>query len=267
MRYDAGSDAWEAPVEITDQVVHVGAPAIHAPTGYAVVAWSRYIDGSARARRYVPGTGWSAVEVISDTLLREPTLSMDSEGDCIVAFTRLRNPPANQSDYEIMMSRCTPASGWSALENGPDTLGHTARYAYPALDTDGSVLVTWTNGLDSGCYASRLPAGGAWSARETIDLPGGGLAVGFPFATGGGGAAIVGWESRYAGGLLTSAVWVNEHHPTNGWGMPVEHRSCPGVMREMFRRVDTKGRAAVVWRESTAPNSVADSNVWIARYR
>jgi hypothetical protein len=99
--------------------------------------------------RYTPGVGWSAPETLADGgVTSNPRVATDSEGNAIVAYTRLA-PPETVADA---WAHTYSGGEWS----GPVLLGLDRSNAEEdpafqpslAMDPNGNAMVVWREGPD-----------------------------------------------------------------------------------------------------------------------
>ena len=98
------------------------------------------------------------------------------------------------------------------------------------IDAGGNTLAVWEewDGTTSTIWASRMPAGGAWSAPEVIgrgDSPNATLPANPALAVHPDGSALVVWVQKTAGNL----PWFNRYAASGGWGAPAP---VPGARPE-----------------------------------
>ncbi len=120
------------------------------PRGNAIAVWHQF-DGTRdaiRARRYVPGSGWAAVEPIGDDGAHDahlPQIAIDSAGNAIAVWQQ-----SDGTRRDIRANRFVAASGWQ----GPIWLEHAeadANAADIALAADGDAIAVWRQ-LGSASY-------------------------------------------------------------------------------------------------------------------
>lgn len=172
-----------------------------APDGSAVVVWSQWDNElppqmlagyKAMARRYIPGVGWAAPEVLSDT--RSSTafqVGWDGSGNAI-ALWELRG---------IRSKRYTPGSGWSTsltLVSDFD-VGHSARLA---VDPAGNAVAVWMQtgcshcepAITGGIFGNRYSADVGWGSPQLLYAESSLPLLGFDLAASSAGDAVVVWR-------------------------------------------------------------------------
>jgi hypothetical protein len=105
------------------------------------------------------------------------TLATATLGDNAATFAvDVINPAGTVSSSAATLTVTAPSKSWgpAVLISSGDTL-RTPGYAQTVMDSAGNALAVWREGtagnVRNAVWASRYPAGGAWSAAATIDNP------------------------------------------------------------------------------------------------
>ncbi|HKS16730.1 MAG TPA: Ig-like domain-containing protein, partial [Planctomycetota bacterium] len=262
VRFDAEL-GWETPIATGAQRSNYPAFAADA-SGVAVVVWTGTGGtGGLRARRYLPGSGWTGEEIIEPYVAGRPTTlpraAMDGTGKCIVTyFKRIEGGLAY--DLEFYTSRSTPTTGWTAEDLVPVPADHNLSGSRVALGKDGSAMVTWHDIAGKHCWASYQASPGGWTSPEAIDLPGASNgSLGTPFYTEHGRVAVIGVQDYGT----YDEVWTNELVPGSGWSGASSLYVSEGEDAGLILTLDSKGKAAVILKEYDS--TLRD--IWVMRYR
>lgn len=178
-----------------------------APDGNAVVVWSQWDNElpplmlagyKAMARRYIPGVGWAAPEVLSDTWSSTALqVGWDGSGNAM-ALWELRG---------IRSKRYTPGGGWSTsltLVSDFD-VGHSARLA---VDPAGNAVAVWMQtgcplcvpAITGGIFGNRYSVDVGWGSPQLLYAESSLPILGFDVVANGAGDAVVVWrEGRKSG--------------------------------------------------------------------
>jgi hypothetical protein len=155
------------------------------PDGRVHVVW--YVQNSALgtynfqvyAKRYNPGTGWSADTMISadlyaaSTYNKYPTIAVDSSGRVWVAWGS--GSTSNGTDY-IYYKTCLPTGsgndGWDATSTllSISAASYTKECPALAATPDGHVHAAWLEYTANRYIAYRERIGGVWQTQVNLDL-------------------------------------------------------------------------------------------------
>ncbi len=136
--------------------------------GNAFVVWEEFDAGSTsltsiRARPYIVGQGWGAVQLIesgADTAYA-PQVGMDANGNAIVVWAQ-----ASFGLYRTRANRYVAGTGW-----GSDVRIDNSSFSnYPpqiAMGADGNAVAVWTQ-YNGTVAANRYTAGSGWNTAVSI---------------------------------------------------------------------------------------------------
>ncbi len=227
--------------------------------GNAMAIWSQISTAGGKfniySRRYVPNTGWGAVEriQITDTTLdyRVPQLAFGANGDAIAVFAGFR--PGGSG---IWTARYTAASSsWSTATQ----LAAIGTNPQIAIDTSSNAMVVWDawNGNYNDIRAIRYDAStSAWQAARVLSADIGGTGPRIAFDASGNAIAI--WENWDASNARYT-VMADRYAAASGWnrqGLPTTI-AVGSADRSHRLAVDAAGNAMAVWEQlDGAPNSI-----------
>lgn len=161
LQYHVWSNRWSATANTLTNPIRIDAastayaPAVASdPSGNGTAVWLQSTQSGGTplqvaVSRYTPGLGWSAPETLADGgVTSNPRVAMDSEGNAIVAYTRLA-PPETLADA---WAHTYSGGEWS----GPVLLGLDRPNAEEdpafqpslAMDPNGNAMVVWREGPD-----------------------------------------------------------------------------------------------------------------------
>lgn len=121
------------------------------------------------------------------------------------------------------------------------------------LDQNGNATALWTQidaaGAPAAVQTSTRPAGGAWTAPQSLL----GTANGVSYATlavGAGGAAVAAWQEKVAGTTPAFAIHSRYSSGAGVWDAAQEVAALPAQTWTLRAAVDGIGQAALVWDNS-----------------
>jgi hypothetical protein len=150
-RWNASANAFTNPIRI-DAASTAYAPAVASdPNGNGTAVWIQSTQAGGTplqiaVSRYTPGLGWSTPETLADGgVTNNPRVAMDSEGNAIVAYTRL----APLEDNVDAWAHTYSGGEWSAaVRLGLDEFTGPAFQPSLAMDANGNAMVVWREGPD-----------------------------------------------------------------------------------------------------------------------
>jgi len=258
-RYTRGS-GWgsiEAPAPNgPDAGNHPGAFGVNVSVGAggnALVAWS---EGSlyshpysVAVERFVPGTGWSGRETLSDPAMGQlpasaPTVAVGNDGSAAVTWVQASHPIVR-----VFSGSWSPPQ---SLDEVTGTPGINPYYPAIATDSQGTFVVAW--GDQDKLYATRITPGGSWSAA-VLNVPPGGhdgavssrKELNSQIAMNAAGEAIVSW-SEWDQEANTYSLDVSTYSPASGWAAPTRLDTNPRDTAPPV--IDACGNATLVWARS-----------------
>jgi hypothetical protein len=254
-RYDATSQAWATPVDLSPQVM-TGAGDVTAAVdarGNVMAAWVQAAPGrefsDALAARYDVATGvWSAAVAIDAHDLghaNHPNVIADGDGNFFIAWHQ-----TGEDVVHVWVNRYDAASGaWGAAEKLDTATGSNgAVWGKLGADEHGNCLAIWDQDsqLTSALY---LASSGAWSTLGAVDETTDVLDPRLAVDRGGNGIAL--W--RGSGGRVyvsrfdaASRTW-SAREPIDP--VHADRTSDPSI------DIDADGRATATWHETGASGS------------
>jgi hypothetical protein len=137
-------------------------------SGHALAVWQQSdgTDSNIYARRYVPGTGWEAPELIESRagVTSEPRIVMNADGSALAGWRQFEN------EFKAWSNRYTPGSGWGVAERlGPEGASIQASPRV-AIDARGNALAVWQHfdGARDQIWSNRYAAGSGWTGPTVI---------------------------------------------------------------------------------------------------
>lgn len=257
----AGAAGWADPVliETDDRGSALEPQVAAAASGDAMAVWQQS-DGarnSVWANRYAAATGWGdpvLVETSDAGSAFGPHVAMDAAGDAAAVWYQL-----DGSRFGVFANRHLAGAGWGAAER-LSSASVDAGLPRVAIDPSGSGVAVWlqTGGTATEVWASRLVAGGGWSAPERVGSASGGP-VQPQTAVDGGGNAVAVWKS-FDGSRWT--VRASRYQAGAGWG--AAQALADGDVLDAHPQVasDASGAAVAVWEQSDG----ARYRIWSRRW-
>lgn len=143
--YIPGS-GWSTPVLLDPGTSY--ATEVHAAidgSGNAIAVWRQYDSNRHRiyVRRYVPGSGWNAVQQLQSPDggdAWEPQIAMDTNGNAVVLWMQWRD-----TTFGIFGNRYVPGSGWGGAKLFADATNDVSA-PHVALDGNGRITAVWQEG-------------------------------------------------------------------------------------------------------------------------
>jgi hypothetical protein len=150
-RWNANASTFTNPTRI-DGASTAYAPAVASdPNGNGTAVWLQSTQAGGTplqiaVSRYRPGLGWSAPETLAEGgVTNNPRVAMDSEGNAIVAYTRL----APLEDNVDAWAHTYSGGEWSeAVRLGLDEFTGPAYQPSLAMNANGNAMVVWREGPD-----------------------------------------------------------------------------------------------------------------------
>jgi hypothetical protein len=245
----AGGD-WSQPVVLSDPgEEHPTAPRIALDTaGNAVAVWSVDLGSAIRTAARPAGGDWSDPEDLSIENGRTPELAMNAAGDAVAVWTGF-----DGVDDEVTWAAVRPAGGdWSTPEElsvAGENDGFNPRVA---IDAAGNAIAVWQRFdlPDDAVQAAVRPAGGEWSAPDTVS-DAGEDARSPRIAMNAAGNAVAAW-SPLGGGIRTAT------RPFGGdWSAPEDVSAAGGTPA---LAIDSSGNAFALWQGAGSAEQV----LWVA---
>jgi len=260
--------AWTTPVKLSSPGLNAAEPTVAIDAhGDAIAVWQQTLETTmVVAATHVAGAAsWSVGQTVSNPMREagEPRVAIDPGGDAVVLFTG-RNAAGN----EIVQASAEQGFGgeWGApiLLSAP---GADASRATLGIDDAGEAIAVWQrpNNIGYVVQASRRPAGGSWSAPESLSGAGGEVSLPRLAVNANGDAAVI-W-SHFSGTIRTA---VTTRSAGGTWSLP---RDLSPEGQESFEArvaLDAQGDATVLWvnlsGEYTVQSSTeaAGTGVWSA---
>lgn len=263
-RYTAGTGWGSAGLITPNDANSAGWPLLDSDAnGNAIAVWDNH-DGFRRnlyASRYTVGTGWSAAEVIDNSL--EPVepqqaMSVSDNGNAMVVWRQFDGTATS-----IWANYYTVGSGWSTAEVIETSNLSTSSPNVTHLDS-GTVLAGWSqieNG-DAVTVQTRLfTYSSGWGTTNQVDNTATHAASLYDLASDGKGNAMAIWTQRV--GAEKTNIWANDYNTTDGWGTATQIETSPsGNSLRPKVAFDSNGNALAVWQLEAG--SIYD--IWTNRY-
>jgi hypothetical protein len=237
--------AWTAPHTLDAQVSGSSAlDVVAGPDGTTTAAWIASVGANQaiRTATRAPGGAWSAPQSISDDVRSSEQIDLAAGPDGTVAAIWRRY----DSSRWIVQARVRPAGGtWGPVADLSAT-GQDANGPRIALDGQGTAHAIWSrsNGSRTIAQVSAKPAGGGWSAAQSLSGPGFN-AGNTQIAVSPAGDAVVAWTR---GTTPTSAQAATR--PAGGAWSTIHDLSVAGrTAAEPQVGIDAAGNATVLWGE------------------
>lgn len=169
----ASASGWLAPVTLSDAGQHADEPQVAVDAdGDAVAVWLRSDGSHARiqAATRPAGGAWTTPVTLSDAGQNadDPQVAVDTDGDAVAIWRR-----SDGTNIRVQAAARPAGGAWTAPTTisaaGPDTYD-----AGVAVDPDGDAVAVWTqsDGSNIRVQAATRPAGGAWTAPDTLSTAG-----------------------------------------------------------------------------------------------
>lgn len=269
----AAAPSWTAPKVLSGGGADKPLAAIDAK-GRAWVVWRQQDAGRASAslwaRRYVPGSGWSAARLLEtrDDDVTDPQLAIDPvSGRAMVAWQQL----TSTTGYDLWARPFDPQTGWGTaarIESGDGTID-AARLGF---DGSGHVIAVWPQQIARfqrfGIWANRFTWGRGWGRAERIETPAvlGLQETNARVAVARTGEAIAVWE-RSTGS--SRDLWSARYTAAGGWEAASQRVADPGSTGSVAAPeigIDAKGRAMLVWGQVDVVSGQSRYTVQSKRY-
>lgn len=235
---------WTAPVAIENETRAAVNPQIAvAGDGEATAVWWQ-ADGTTRASRFVPGTGWGSVTLVDSAnagTTRNPQAAADGKGNVTVVW--------HQSDgsqrYNTGANRYVPGTGWgSGMALGTDSAGSALVESQLAVNPAGVAVTVWQqfDGTTHNIWASRYLPGVGWEGAAIIES-GTGEATYPQVAIDGAGNATAVWQQHDG---TRKNIWTNRQLAGMAWGTAMLIETDDADARDP-QIAAGDGKAVVVW--------------------
>ena len=236
------------------------------------------------ARRYVAGSGWQAVEVLTSDAttvdFSSPAITMDpTTGKAMVAWVNSTVNTTNGRRNSAVLARAyDPASGWAASAIVKQfALNYSAGLPVLGTDPNGNVIAVWSADdlPSSNLYANRYTPGGGWGTATLLTPEGGGaFQPSLAFTSNGNGLVLF---RRPVSNQAT--IWGIQYSIGSGWGtsaMVVNVNSGQEPSRSISSGTsiasDANGNAIAVWVQNVSVPGASSASgffqqgVWAKRY-
>ncbi len=222
-----------------------------------------FMQNGVWARLWSPGTGWGALEKVSDssTFGSGAKLAVDAVGNAIVVYSQL-DDPSGGPETSIWWNRYTVGVGWGTpdLLESADMVDGDVQIAG---DSSGNAIAVWgsTDGIStSDIMFNRYVAGIGWTGAAPLEggpLTAGSARIGMDAS----GNAIAAWNQD--GGTGDNDILSSRYVPGTGWTAPVplETSLDPAFTPEIA--VNSAGDAIAVWTQFDG----VMINLWAASFR
>jgi hypothetical protein len=229
-------------------------------TGNAIAVWLQANSGSTVddlvARRYVPGSGWSAqvlleTDDVADIQQGEQHIAMEPvSGRAIVTWHQF----TSATRFDLWARTFDPVTGWGVparIEESTDTVGESRA----GIDAAGNAIVVWAQAGTSGrfsLYTNRYSATSGWGTRQLLETNDfvGGLDGDPRIAVSPAGDALVVWKMDP--GISGSGIhfWSSRYTVASGWSTAAQLVQDTGSNQSFGRHeiaMDSVGNAMLAW--------------------
>jgi hypothetical protein len=134
------------------------------PTGAVTVAFSQVVGNMIFpfARRFVPGSGWGAVEMFGPSGLQQrPQIGVTDTGNVTAAWL--------SSGNVFMANTFVPGTGWGT--HTPFSTGGSVGASAIGVDNGGNAMVVWiqNDGARNSVYWNQFRPGTGWGTRQLLE--------------------------------------------------------------------------------------------------
>ncbi len=264
-RFTPGS-GWGATELIeTDDAGRAVLPQIAIATdGSAIAVWEQDdgIRNNIWANRYIPGSGWSAAELIETDdagVAYFPQIAIAADGNAIAVWQQ-----SDGTRNNIWANRYIPGSGWGAAELIETDDAGGAYNPQIAIDANGNAIAVWaqSDSTRDNIWTNRYTLGSGWGTAELIETDDAGDASDPQIAIDANGNAIAVWAQSDSTSYKYN-ILANRYMPGSGWGSAklietgnAGHATNPQIA------IDASGNGIVVWEQSDDTRY----NIWANRY-
>lgn len=225
-------------------------------TGQGAVAWQQN-DGTGyriHASRYIPGSGYTAPEVISGTTAAAvaaygTAVGVDASGNVMTTWIEFDGTYGH-----VWSARYLVGSGWTAPVKVDANLAEDVTYSVLATDAQGNAVAAWHQTDGGGYYSAwvaRFTPAGGWTApvrlgsgesfNPAVAAANGGALVAFAEA---GASSTQTWTRRWGGAAWGAGVQVSRA----GVGNTSDAADLPLV------GMDAAGNGLLVWVQDQDPS-------------
>lgn len=234
--------------------------------GTAVLVWRPSQPNAIWARRYTPGGGWDAPELLDRGFgaysVSGADVAMDDSGRAIATWRR------SSEGGSVFASRYGAESGWSQPQriNDEPNVGLPSEPTRVAMNAAGDAIAIWKgdDGIDPEnrrIFANQYTPETGWGTSTRIDGTNDTFIWGPPrVAVDGDGSGMVVWQQEYSGELpsgTSSRITANRYTSGGGWGDPAPIEGDDqtySYVPDIAMSVD--GTATVVWIRSGVDGGV-----------
>lgn len=243
------------------------------PDGTAHIVWQDESDYGGSGpdedifyKSYVPGTGWTGVEVVSTESTNTnsdylgPSLAVGLDGTVHIIWRDNADYGDSSSSWNIFYKKLVPGNGWTTTEVVPTE--NTFWGGHPVIDveSDGTVHIAWWglydylgSGSDDDVFYTRFEPGMGWTSVEVVSTESTGNSRNPSLGVGPDGTVHIAWEDEtdYAGAGNDWDLFYKRFEPGSGW-TTTEVISMEEILRSRnFLDVGPDGAVHIVWYEST----------------
>jgi hypothetical protein len=257
------------------------------PDGAVHVAWQDYTDygGSGTDsdilyKKFVPGSGWTAAEVVSTESTQDsfdPFVGVGSDGVVHIAWADLTDFDGAGTDWDIFYKRFEPGSGWTTTEVVSTVSTASSTWPFLAVGPDDKVHITWMDdtdydgaGTDQDIFYRSFVPGYGWTATEVVSTESGLDSEFASVAVSPDGKVHVAWQdwTDYDGAGADWDIFYKRFEPGSGWTLTevVSTESTDGSYNPILA-VSPDGKAHIVWEDVTDYDGAGtDCDVFYKRF-
>lgn len=249
---------WSTPEKVSVAGADADGPQVGIDASGSVVALWRYLSGGSyrvQASTRPAGGSWSGAQDLSTAstaVFQSPQLAVNAAGDAAAVWSR------GAGGVFVTQVATRPAGGaWSAPQDLSPP-GQDTGDADVALDPAGDAMAVWYEGPGANYVikAAYRPAGGAWSASQSISAP---LQSAFEsrVALDASGNAVAVWERSNGSNSIVQAA----PRPAGGaWSVPQDLSAAGQSAAEPQVAVDPVGNAVAVWKRYDGANYITQAS-------
>jgi len=271
-RFEPGSGWTAAEVVSTESTADSYDPFVGVDSdGTVHIAWSDVTDYDGAGtdwdifyKRFVPGSGWTATEVVSTVSTGSstwPFLAVGSDGKVHITWMDYTDYDGAGTDQDIFYRSFVPGYGWTVTEVVSTQSGDSSEFASLGVGPDGKVHIAWQDytdyygaGTDSDIFYKRFEPGSGWTLTEVVSTESTDDSYNPILAVDPDGKVHIAWqdETDYYGAGTDSDIFYKRFEPGSGWTLTevVSTESTDDSYNPILA-VDPDGKVHIAWADVT----------------